>query len=340
MKHSFLSRIYGQSGNTHWPMNEEQQTNLDRLKHAIDTKELHMRRNHCLCNNEDEENDIILFQYDRYNLQIPIVLCKKCGLARTGLVFDDASNIKFYRDYYRSIYVSKQPTEDFFYGEQYNRGKQIQSLLESCNVYTSIHNIAECGCGAGGVLFPFYEDGKACEGYDFDPEYLAYGREKGLNLIAGDFSQAKDKAYDLVIVSHVLEHMLYPLQELEKIISKVKTGGYLVVIVPSILDKYSYTIDPIHYFHIGHPWSFSQKYLSVLFRLLGMKIIYSDEGSVFLVQKINDNIPHLAYIYDNSLSTRYKDILRYLNIKWLRTRMCVVFAHKVIRKLKKIVKKL
>lgn len=284
---------------------------INRLLDAINRKELVLIENHCLCHNEHEENDIIVSKKERYGLPIPQVLCSKCGLIRSGMVFDEPSNNLFYEKFYRGIYTTGTPSDSFFQG-QLTKGKFILDLFERHSLLDKISNVAEIGCGAGGLLLPFQQCKKDVIGYDFDEEYLKYGRNRGINLVYGDFyKQAKDNSCDLVIMNHVFEHLLSPLQEIQKIVSKIKLDKYLYIQVPGIYCISKFYPDPLTYFQNAHVYNFYEQYFRVFFEKIGLKVIYGDERCTFICQKINNNIPNIDCVYDDSLSGYFQKNAEY-----------------------------
>lgn len=262
--------------------------NVYRLRKAIEAGQLKLVQNHCLCKNLHPESDVVISEKDRYGLPIPQVLCSKCGLVRSGLVFDEESNILFYKDYYRTIYNIKQnvPVDKIFEAHKdvaailYNNIKKNINLLK-------IHNIAEIGCSCGFNLELFRQEGAETVGYDYNKEYLNYGRSKGLDLRYGDFcEQSAVSSYDLIILNHVFEHLLDPIGELKKIISKLRVNGYLYIEVPGIYSLKGTWGRPLLYFQNAHVYYFYEEYLKKLLSFYGLRVIYSNERCTFICQKI------------------------------------------------------
>jgi SAM-dependent methyltransferase len=272
------------------------------LLDAIERKELLLVENHCLCNNEHKENDIIVSKKDRYGLPIPQIICSKCGLIRSGVVFNEQSNNLFYEKYYRKVYTAHVPN-NLFFQDQVMMGNFILELLEQHSLVGDIKDVVEIGCGAGGILLPFQKKEKNISGYDFDNNYLNYGRQKGLNLYYGDFyKQAADSSCDLIIMNHVFEHLLSPLQEMQKLLPKLRTSKYLYIQVPGVFCISEIYPDPLTYFQNAHVYNFYEQYLRILFERYGLKVIYGDERCTFICQKTSDITPQINYIYDDSLS--------------------------------------
>lgn len=286
--------------------------NVALLINAIENKELHLVKNHCLCNNEHPEQDIVVSEKDRFGLPIPQLLCSKCGLIRSGLVFDDDSNNIFYEKYYRGVYTRNLPSDSFFQN-QVKIGTEVLALVKEYVGTKGISVVAEIGCGAGGILLSFLEAGMKVAGYDFDDKYLNYGRTKGLSLNHGDFyEQVENNSCDLVILNHVFEHLLSPLDEMRKILPKLKNNGYLYIEVPGVYCISWCYPDPLTYFQNAHVYNFYEQYLRVMFEQFGLKVIYGDERCTFICQKLSDEIPEVKCIYDESLSTYPKKNADYL----------------------------
>lgn len=308
-----------------WKKNEnpplQNDINRERIVELIEVikkKELLLVENKCLCNNEHEDADVVIAEKDRYGVFVPQVLCSKCGLIRSSLVFDDRSNNLFYEKYYRGIYVlpDYRGDKDYFealFQSQIYKGKRVLDLLNKYVNELDIINVVEIGCGAGGILFPFKESGKSVSGYDFDEKYLEYGRSKGLDLYYGDFyEQTVNNKYDLIILNHVFEHFLHPLNEIKRLLPKIRMGKYLYVQVPGIYCIDDVYKNPFTYFQSAHIYNFYEQYFRVLFEKFGLKVIYGDERCTFICQKVSEEIPDVKYVYDESLSVYHKKNAEYL----------------------------
>lgn len=305
--------IYKDDGVITEILSEKQYNSLILLKEDISSGKLHLVTNHCICNNKHPEHDIVISEKDRYGLAFPQILCSHCGVIRSKYVFDETSNNLFYELYYRNVYSSGMSIDDFFYNWQVYQGNRFVRLLKELNVFEDILRIVEIGCGAGGILIPFKDEGKKVCGYDFDMDYIKYGKSKGLEIKYGDwFIQTADNSCDMIILSHVLEHFLDPLEQLKKIISKIKIGKYLIVEVPGLFnihDAYGY---PIRYFQNAHVYNFYEQSLRILFEKLGLEVVYGNEFCTFICQKTSNSIPEISFVYDDCLAEYPQIIANYL----------------------------
>lgn len=241
--------------------------------------------NRCLCGNNRSELDTVLVEKDRYGINIPSVLCGRCGLIRSEKLLDAESTQGFYSEEYRAIYTEAGATDAFF-EDQRRRGQYLLSLFtQCCPEVSSIKSVFEIGCGAGGVLLPFKEQGYDCIGCDYNQEYLDYGRSQGIDLRSGGFKETVGKSPDLLILCHVLEHFSSPISELIDIVKLLNDGSWLLIAVPGIFNISRTYYNPWVYFQSAHIYSFYGDYLRVMFRTLGLEVVYGDESCCFIIKK-------------------------------------------------------
>lgn len=198
----------------------------------------------------------------------------------------------FYGNEYRNLYTTdKIKKKDFFYS-QYHRATKIYEVINEKLDLSSPKNIIEVGCGSGGILHLFKEKGHHVTGCDLGLEYLEYGKKNwNLDLHHGFLSDLqKDKKADVIIYSHVLEHILDLNKELAVIKDYVHKDTVVYIEVPgfkSVINNFK--SDFGLYFQNAHTFHFSLSSLTNLFRKNGYDIVYGDEY-VRALFKINNNI--------------------------------------------------
>ena len=64
---------------------------------------------------------------------------------------------------------------------------------------------------------------------------LEFGNKKGINLIQGGLKKITGE-FDIIILSHVLEHMIDPIVAFKKLKSHFKLNWYLYIEVPNVLN--------------------------------------------------------------------------------------------------------
>lgn len=276
-------------------------------------------KNDCLCGNTAPEMDEVISRLEMHAIDLQVLLCRKCGLIRSADVFDEASNADYYRNEYREILHGGNDVIEDFFTSQLDRGSHFLRILEKTGVIGEIESVVEIGCGSGGILYPFHRIGKKVSGYDYDDDYLEFGRTRGMEMICvGESSAAIPYGSpDLLILSHVVEHFLNPTKELLRYIEKVKAGKLLLIEVPGIfceVTKRELHGYPSRYFQLAHVFQFFYRdYLEIFYKALGLQIIYGDETATFVLRKpLNWQATVPDNIFSDELSAYPALIDRYL----------------------------
>ena len=253
---------------------------LNRVKKKIETGFYKFEKIACcICNKGDFE---LLSEKERHGFYYPVVICKNCGLIQNNPRLNQESYLDFYENMYRKFISGKNEASENFFEKEYNRGKEIIHFLTESNVikkYTKNLFIFEVGCGAGGILKAFKDQNFTVQGCDLDKEYLEYGRKNhNLNLHDGTLNQINfEKSPDIIIYSHVLEHILNPVEELSQIYDVLDDNGYLYIEVPGVKNIIkSHEMNFLHYLHYHHVYHFTLTTLKNLLNLKGFRLIYGN----------------------------------------------------------------
>lgn len=96
--------------------------------------------------------------------------------------------------------------------------------------------LLDVGCGNGGFLALVRSAGWQVEGIDFDAEAVETARSRGLTVHHGGFETLSDRnaCFDVVTLSHVIEHVHDPLALLSRIHGLLKPGGTLWLETPNL----------------------------------------------------------------------------------------------------------
>lgn len=96
--------------------------------------------------------------------------------------------------------------------------------------------LLDYGCGGGHFVAAAQRLGLYAIGMELDSEAVAAAQNRGLNVIGGslpdDVSYLENELFDVVKVMHVLEHVPKPRSLIESLLSKLVSGGLLVLSVP------------------------------------------------------------------------------------------------------------
>lgn len=273
-------------------LNKIQKINIEILKKKIASKKYKLIRTICpICNNHKEYETIS--KVDRFGIEVKNVICKKCGLIRNLKCLDSSSLKSFYNNEYRLIYTGKKSTnqkhlKNIFYA-QFETGKKYYELINKIINIKKKNTVLEIGCSCGGVLSYFKDKGLKVTGLDYDNTYLKYGKKKKLNLIYGSLENLNKKKFDIIILSHVFEHIYEIKSFINNLNNFLAYDGIIFIAVPGIYNKNYYSIRHIkynykkilflYYLQNAHIYSFSKKTLTNFFRFTvdNFRILYIDE---------------------------------------------------------------
>jgi len=256
-------------------------------------------------------DDLLLAEVDRYGLPHRTVINKNTGLVRTNPYFSEHWLSIFYSKYYRDLYTNFQehPAITVLL-EQATRGSKYYNYISS---YLSENDkILEIGCGMGGVLMPFKISGHDIKGIDLGKKFIDLGNQFNLNLelLTIENLLSRSEKYDLIILSHLIEHIPELELFLKKVIQLLNDNGKIFIAVPGLkMINKTYHGNLHIYLQNAHCWSFTQVTLSAFLNRLGFKILLSNEEVLCLAQ-MTDSLVEADY----DLKTEAQSILNYLTL--------------------------
>ena len=222
----------------------------------------------CICGSSEE---LCVAAVDRYGIPHRTVLCTRCGLLRTNPRMTSDAYAHFYQHLYRAIYERPGHDPDTYFAMQETTGRlRASRTLRRVKLRVG-SSVAEIGCGAGWNLLPYSDIGCRVVGWDVDDGYLALGRARGLDLRHGLLTAAcsSGERFDLVVLSHVLEHLLDPIADLNALKFLLNGNGLLSIEVPSAFA----TARMERYFQNAHTWSFVPETLRAVMEHAGWECI-------------------------------------------------------------------
>ena len=246
----------------------------------------------CLC----EGNDFLLIaDIDRYGLKQNTVICKRCGLVLSNPRMTENEYRDFYtEDIYRNIYDPSPDYENFYKAEN-----DIYKLVSR---FKNSVLVLEVGAGGGWNLVPF----KGAKGYEYSKSLVELGRKHGINIEQGGISDVNGR-YDLIILNHVLEHLLNPIEEMKKLSLHLSEDGIIYIAVP---DMKNFAADQIQN---AHTYYFNKRTLQYYMSKSGLDMIYSEPVEEIhlaaIFKKANSNLS------ENFLSGNYEEQLNIIKKK-------------------------
>ncbi|MDD0811817.1 methyltransferase domain-containing protein [Curvibacter sp. RS43] len=140
--------------------------------------------------------------------------------------------------------------------------------------------VLDLGCGAGGLLSALQARGlQQVEGLDPDPSAVQAARARGLLLREGLIHEAASRCagerYDLIVLSHVAEH-LRDLHSLPALASLLTPEGRLYIEVPHPAGYACGERPPYYYFDSEHINHFSAQALARLLAPAGLQLLSAE----------------------------------------------------------------
>ncbi len=234
--------------------------------------------------------------YSTSKEEFTIVSCDSCDFLFTN----PRPNEKEIGKYYESPkYISHTNSKKGLFGRAYQivRKQAVEKKMRWINKHTDTGSLVDYGCGTGEFLNYAQESGWNTIGF----EIAELAREQAIEnygLDARDpegFGELPNGSVDVITMWHVLEHLPNLESKMNELVSKLKTGGLLVLALPNPeswdaarYGKFWAAWDvPIHFYH------FKKKNIDFIATKFGLS----------LVETIN--MPFDAY-YVSLLSEEYK----------------------------------
>jgi SAM-dependent methyltransferase len=226
------------------------------------------------------EPEVTIAEVDRYGIPIRTVLGTSSGLMRSDPYYGEHYLARFYSQHYRNLYRPVRFSLSWFLSEQIRSGQRI---LERHQPNLPKHaRILDVGCGMGGMLIPFRLAGHEVAGCDYGSEYISHGQKLGLDLRQGGPDVFEDvERFDLILLSHVLEHTTDPVAFLAQIASLLKPDGICHIEVPGLLnlDQW-YKGDILIFLQNAHRWHFTAGTLEAVVHRSGLSVLQTDQTIV------------------------------------------------------------
>lgn len=166
-----------------------------------------------------------------------ICRCLDCGYMWSRPEPTPAELQDVYRATYRII-RQESPTQDYLDFMDARAGAQSELIARTTSRDFAGLKVLDIGCGAGSLLKVFEEHGAAVTG--FEPDIAMSGAARQRLSAAAHIENAMFNAeewqgepFDLICLSHVLEHVSNPVDFLAGLMRTARPGGFLFVEVPN-----------------------------------------------------------------------------------------------------------
>jgi 2-polyprenyl-3-methyl-5-hydroxy-6-metoxy-1,4-benzoquinol methylase len=163
-----------------------------------------------------------------------VVRCQECGLDYMSPI-PTAPEDLYEEDYFKAYSDAGMafPTESHLH-------RRYRDRLSRAGALTRGRRLLEIGVGHGAFLNLAAQQHWAVTGVDVSKYAAAYVRDRyGLPVICGSIeaSELSAEGYDVVHMSHVLEHLQDPIAALRRIRTLLTSGGVVAIEVPNELEN-------------------------------------------------------------------------------------------------------
>lgn len=252
-------------------------------------------------------------------------ICRVCGLVFQSPRMKEDALEGFYTSGYR-LYVQgfEGPSEKDL-RIQHGRARTMLQFMRD-----AVPNVArhlDIGSSSGALMFMF-ASAYQCECIGIEPgdAYRSYTRNKGLRVYSNldTLEEMDNQAFDLISMSHVLEHLPDPLKYLRRLREKWLTPqGFLLLEVPNLYGHQS--------FEIPHLTAFSALTLHEMLRQAGFDILKSQQHGqprsrliplyLTVLARVRKDVPQSISIRSSDRGVRWR---RRLGLLWRRVATALV----------------
>ena len=242
---------------------------------------------------------------------IKIYYCQSCNYWFTN---PEPTEIEL-NQHYQSIYSEKRDNYfgDVYYDIMEKRAKAqikfIKTYIEQNN-HLSQWKAIDIGCGIGALVSSLEKETAFAIGYDSDRTAIKIGKSLWNSNIYqndSDISQKYNQDFDLLCMSHVVEHLPNIKQSLHNILSILKPNGYIFIEVPNCFpEMFSNKVDTESHLHF-----FTQNSLIKLLDCLNLEVITCQSCGIPKFQGYNQVNSKKQNIFNQLLSRlKIKNILK------------------------------
>ncbi|MES2764663.1 MAG: class I SAM-dependent methyltransferase [Bacteroidota bacterium] len=183
----------------------------------------------------------------------------------------DTNDGGYFQDDYKGV--------DYSEGEEWIRGSavfQISILKKHYSDDLSKATILDFGAGTGVLLHELKKLGAGVEGIELSKWACEYGEKKfGVKMHNGDLFvlPISDNKFDIIIMSHVIEHLPDPVEIVLKLKNWLKPGGILMVATPNVesTGEHIFKSKWLYYIPNEHLQLFSPQSIDFFFKKIGLQ---------------------------------------------------------------------
>lgn len=254
-----------------------------------------------------------LSDVDRFALTFETKLCNECGLVFTNPQIKENYLPEYYNRFYHPLIFGEVEVKEYLFAN-----KQGQKIFNIVDKFLQKKEVAvfEVGAGAGSNLIGFKKEaekfGINCElhGLEYSQDYVVSANANGINLLnksLKEYVSNNNVKFDVIILSHVFEHVVDFNEFIKDIKTLMNATSILYIEVPGILKLHrnlAYSANFRKYLVHAHIYHFTSSSLNNIVSEHGLKNLLINEivESVYMIN-VNNNF---------SISNNSNKIIEYI----------------------------
>jgi 2-polyprenyl-3-methyl-5-hydroxy-6-metoxy-1,4-benzoquinol methylase len=160
-----------------------------------------------------------------------IVKCRRCGFGWPEPFPSEQEVLQVYQELYQDC-LDSPDAEAISNAFQPERENAVRTISRLCPPPA---NLLDIGCGLGELLDIARRDGFRTFGVELNVRRAAEALKKGHNVQSGIFSPSTFEGvqFDVVILSHLIEHLPNPEELVRQVRERVRKNGLLYIATPN-----------------------------------------------------------------------------------------------------------
>ncbi len=217
----------------------------------------------------------IFAQVESFGYPLVYYQCENCGLIYQSLEESQAADPEFYRKTYRKIYQTNEAPALKDLWVQEKRADHLVGIVRD-QLPEFPNRVVDIGASAGIFLNKMRKAfGSEVIGVEPGDAYRAFAQKNGIEMKVSldELHESTYDKFDLVSLSHVLEHFADPVGYLKKIKSQIlHNEGHLLVEVPNYYAHDSY--------ELAHLVCFTPHTLVEMLKQAGFRVVFIKQHGV------------------------------------------------------------
>lgn len=175
--------------------------------------------------------------------------CRTCGLGLTWPPPLEANGEEAFAD------------DDAHYERQFSQSRDLwrgfgNAILDQIPATHRTGRLLDVGAGVGLLVELATERGAIASGVDRAPAAGRVARRHGIDVRTCELSEMPERAFDVVVMMHVLEHVHDPVSFVEEAAARLRAQGLLLInvpisdgLMPRVLGRRWYGFQPTQHVH-------------------------------------------------------------------------------------------